>query len=103
MATLCQVLSVPEDDLWQFELPDGRGIRKALAYLYPFLEDKSKWPLKPDIQSWDGWPAREPCLLFGGLAFGEAKYLDLWEKLPHPTDMEVKRNIAITQPLLWVK
>lgn len=103
LATLCQVLSTPEDDLWQFELPDGRGIRKALAYLYSFLADKSKWPLKPDIQSWDGWPAREPCLLFGGLAFGEAKYLDLWKKLPHPTDMEVKRNIAITQPLLWLE
>lgn len=103
MATLCQVLSTPEDDLWHFALPDGRGMRQALAYLYPFLADKSKWPLKPDIQSWDGWPAREPCLLFGGLAFGETKYLELWKKLPHPTDLEVKRNIAITQPLLWVK
>ena len=104
MAVLCQVLSTPADNLWTFELPDGRGIRKALAYLYPFLADKSKWPLKPDVQSWESWPARQPCLLFGGLALGEKPYLDLWQKLPSdPTDTEVRRNIAITQPVLWFR
>ena len=103
MATLCQILSTPTDNLWNFELPDGRGIRKAVAYLYPFLADKSKWPLKPDIQAWDGWPARQSNLLFAGLALGDSKYLDLWKKLsPDPSDPEVKRNIAITQPLLWL-
>ena len=49
MTTLCQVLSTPSDNLWKFELPDGRGIRKAEAYLFPFLADKSQWPLKPDV------------------------------------------------------
>jgi beta-galactosidase len=104
MTTLCQVLSTPDDDLWTFELPDGRGIRKAVAYLYPFLADKSKWPLKPDVQAWESWPARQSSLLFAGLAFGEPQYLELWKKLPpDPTDSEVRRNIAITQPLLWLK
>ena len=104
MTTLCQVLSSSEEDLWKFELPDGRGIRKAMEFLYPFLADKSKWPLKPDIQAWDGWPARQPCLLFAGLAFGNAQYLELWKQLPaDPTDAEVRRNIAITQPLLWLR
>lgn len=103
MATLCQVLSTPGDNLWNFTLPDGRGIRKAVAYLYPYLDDKSKWPKKPDVQAWDGWPARQPSLLFAGLAFDEDKYLDLWKKLPaDPTDEEVRRNIAITQPVLWL-
>lgn len=103
MITLCQVLSTPQDDLWKFEMPDGRGIRKAVAYLYPFLVDKSKWPLKPDVMAWDGWPARQPGLLFAGLEFGEPKYLELWKKLPaDPTNLEVRRNIAITQPVLWV-
>jgi hypothetical protein len=104
MATLCQVLSAPGDDLWHFALPDGRGIRKAVAYLQPFLADKSKWPLKPDVQAWDGWPARQPVLLFAGLALGEESWLDLWRKLPpDPADPEVQRNIAITQPLLWLQ
>jgi hypothetical protein len=104
MVTLCQVLSTPEDNLWQFKTADGRGIRRALVYLYPYLVDKSKWPLKPDVQSWEGWPARQPSLLFAGLALDEPKYLALWQQLdPDPTDPEVQRNIAITQPLLWMK
>ncbi len=104
MATLCQVLSSDQDDLWTFQLADGRGIRQAMAYLYPFLLDKSKWPLKPDVQAWAEWPSRQPSLLFAGLALGQQPYLDLWRNLPpDPTNAEVRRNIAITQPLLWVK
>ena len=104
MATLCQVLSTTNDNLWNFTLPDGRGMSKAVAYLYPYLADKSKWPLKPDVQAWDGWPARQPNLLFAGLAYGNQDYLNLWRKLPaDPTNEEVRRNIAITQPVLWVK
>ncbi|WP_081886271.1 chondroitinase-B domain-containing protein [Haloferula sp. BvORR071] len=103
MATLCQVLSTPTDDLWSFTRGDGKGIKEAAAYLYPFLKDKSRWPLKPDVQAWDGWPARQPCLLFAGLALKNADYLALWKSLkPDPQDAEVRRNIAITQPVLWV-
>ena len=59
--------------------------------------------LPPDVQAWNDWPARQPSLLFAGLAFREVKYLELWEKLPaDPTDAEVRRNIAITQPILWL-
>ena len=104
MTLLCQVLSTPEDNLWTFETKDGKSIGKAIAYLYPFLADKSKWTLPPDVNAWEGWPARQPNLLFGGLELGEQKYLDLWRKLPaDPTDLEVQRNIGITQPLLWMK
>ena len=104
MTLLCQVLSTESDNLWTFETKDGKSIAKAVAYLNPFLADKSKWPLKSDVQAWEGWPARQPHLLFAGLALGEQAYLDLWKKLPaDPTDPEVQRNIGITQPVLWVK
>jgi alpha-galactosidase len=104
MAALCQLLSTEQESLWNFALPDGRGIRKAVEFLYPYLADKSTWPRKPDIHAWNGWPARQPALLFAGFAFGEQKYLDLWQKLPaDPVDPEVRRNIAITQPLLWLR
>jgi hypothetical protein len=104
LAALAQVLSRPDDDLFAFQLPDGRGLGKAMGFLYPFLADKSKWPHKPDVEKWEHWPVRQPCLLFAGLAYGEAKYLDLWRKLPaDPTDLEVRRNLAITQPLLWLR
>jgi len=107
MATLCQVLSTTNDDLWMFSLPDGRGMKKAMAFLYPYLADKSKWLAdghRKDVQAWDGWPAQEPSLLFAGLAYHEPDYLDLWQKLsPDPTNAEVRRNIPIRQPVLWVK
>jgi len=104
MATLCQVLSTPDDNLWAFKLPDGRGIAVAMQYLYPFLADKSKWPLPPDVQAWNDWPAREPSLLFAGLALSRPEYLELWRRLPaDPNDPEVRRNMAITQPILWLR
>ena len=103
MVTLCQILSTKEIDLWKFTLPDGRSIRQAVEFMYPFLADKSTWPHPPDVQAWAGWPARQPALLFAGLAFNEQKYLDLWRKLPaDPANEEVRRNIAITQPILWL-
>ncbi len=103
MAILCQLLSTPDHDLWTFELPDGRGIRKAVAFLFPYLQDKRKWPHPPDVEHFEAWPVRQPALLFAGHAFGEARYLDLWKTLdPDPTDLEVRRNMAVTQPLLWV-
>lgn len=102
MVTLCKVLSTPEDNLWNYEGPEGRSIKKAVAWLYPYLADKSTWPKKPDVMAWDGWPSRQPALLFAGLAYNESKYIELWKKLPtDPTNLEVRRNIAITQPVLW--
>jgi hypothetical protein len=104
LITLAQVLSTPQNDLFIFTLPDERSAKKGMEFLFPYLADKSKWPKKPDIAAWEGWPARQPCLLFAGLAYGDEKYLELWKKLPaDPEDAEVKRNIAITQPVLWVK
>ena len=104
MATLCQLLSTSDDDLWHFALPDGRGIHRAMDYLVPYLADKSAWPLPPDVEHWAGWPARQPALLFAGLALDEPTWVDLWMQLPpDPTDPEVRRNIPITQPILWVR
>lgn len=104
MVTLCALLSGPDENLWIYRGPEGRSISKAVEYLYPYLADKSKWPLKPDVQAWDGWPARQPGLLFAGRALANKSYLELWRKLPpDPTDPEVQRNIAITQPVLWMK
>jgi hypothetical protein len=104
MAALCQVLSRPDDNLWTFTLPDGRGMQTAMNFLYPFLADKSTWPRKPDVQAWNDWPSRQPSLLLAGLALGDPHWIGLWQKLnPEISNEEVKRNIAITQPLLWLK
>jgi hypothetical protein len=103
-ATICQILSTREDSLWEFALPDGRGIRKGMEYLYPYLKDKSTWPHAKDVMIFDEWPVRQPCLLFAGLALNEPKYLELWKSLNgSPTNEEVIRNLPIRHPLLWVQ
>jgi hypothetical protein len=104
LATLCQILSTDRDDLWRFELADGRGIRRAVNWLRPALADKTAWPLPPDVEHWEGWPARQPHLLFAALAYQDPESLKLWQRLPaDPSDPEVRRNIPITQPILWVE
>jgi hypothetical protein len=76
---------------------------RAAAFLYPYLNDKSKWPYPHDIQHWDAWPVRSPGLLFCGLACDHQDYIALWRRLdPDPTDPEIIRNFPIRQPLLWV-
>lgn len=103
MAAVCQILSTAGDNLWTFELPDGRGIRKAFAFMAPFIADKRKWPHPPDVMYFDQWPVRHASLLFGGLALNEPSYLALWRTLePDPTVEEVVRNYFVRQPLLWV-
>jgi hypothetical protein len=104
MSTICQILSTPEDDLWKFELADGRGMRKALEYMAPFVRDKKTWPLKPDVMYDREWPMRQSSLLFGGLALARPDYVELWKRLPADSSVEeVIRNFFIRQPVLWAE
>ena len=103
LSGICQVLSTDRDNLWTFHLPDGRSMSKAVAFLYPYLADKKKWPYKPDVEYFDQWPVRQQSLLFAGLAFNKPEYLALWRRLnPEPTVEEVIRNYPIRQPVLWM-
>ena len=98
-----QTLTTGEDNLWKWHLEDGRGMAKAMAYMYPYILDKKKWPLPPDVMYDKEWPVRQPSLLFAGLALDRPEYLALWRKLdPDPTVEEVLRNFPVRQPLLWV-
>jgi alginate lyase len=104
MATICQILSTPQDNLWKYRTPDGRSVQRALEFMYPYIRDKSKWPAKPDVMYYQFWPVRSPALLFGGLALGKNDYLDLWKALDaSPTSEEVLRNLPIRQPVVWVE
>jgi len=106
LAALCVLLSTTNDDFWKFTLPDGRAPRNAVDFIYPYLEDKNRWLAdghKKDVMHWQNWPARQPCLILAYAEFGDKKYFDLWKELDaDPADLEVRRNIAITQPLLWI-
>ncbi len=102
-AVICQLLSAPGDDLWTWTTADGRGMRRAMAWLYPYLADKTTWPAARDVMYFDEWPVRQPSLLFAGLAYREDAYLRLWASLNgSPTTEEVIRNLPVRHPMLWV-
>jgi len=104
LATVAQILSTPGDDLWTFETPDGRGLRRAVAFMYPYIRDQKAWPLPPDVMYHDEWPMRQASLLFAGLALDEPEYVALWKTLPADSEVEeVVRNFFVRQPVLWVE
>jgi hypothetical protein len=102
-SAVAQLLSTPADDLWSFTLPDGRGLRRGLAFIVPHVRDRKGWPWPKDVMYDDRWPMRQASLLFGGLAFGRTDYVELWSGLPADSDVEeVIRNFFVRQPLLWL-
>ena len=106
VSLLCALLSTTDDDLWKFTLPDGRTPRQAVDFIQPYLADKNKWLADgrgQDVTHWADWPVRQPCLLLAYAEFGDERYIKLWNQLnADPADLEVRRNLAVTQPLLWV-
>ncbi|MGN7720597.1 alginate lyase family protein [Chitinophaga sp. 22620] len=103
MATVCQILSTPENDLWKYTADAGKTIGKGIAYMYPYVEDKSKWPFAKDVMYWDEWPVAHPFLLFGAAAYNNKNYFRLWEKLEHdPQVEEVLRNLPVRNPEIWM-
>lgn len=103
LSLICQIASTPSDNLWTFTTPDGRGIRKTMDFMVPYIRDKSKWPFQHDVEYFDDLPVRQPSLLFAGLAYNDGVYLKLWKTLnPDPKVPEIIRNFPVRQPVLWV-
>ncbi len=103
MTMLCQILSTPTENLFKFETADGKSIEKGMKYLFPYIEDKSKWPIKPDVMYWNDWPVAQPFLIFGALRFNRSDWFTTWKKLDHkPQVEEVVRNLPIRNPLIWL-
>jgi hypothetical protein len=103
MATVCHLLSTPSDNLWEYSAPDGRDMRKAIEFMYPYIKDKNAWPYAHDVMFWEFWPVRSPAMLFAALAYRDKRYLDLWQSLePDPTNEEVLRNLPLREPTLWL-
>lgn len=103
MATICQLLSTPEDNLWLFVTPNGATMRKAFDFMCPYIKDKSKWPLPQDVMYWNDWPIAQPSLIFAAKAYNDRQIFDIWESLPHEiAPGEIERNVPIRFPMLWM-
>lgn len=104
LSTVCKILSTPANNLWEYKLSGEFGMEEGLEFIYPFIKDKTKWKLPPDVMYWEEWPVRHPSLLFGGMAFKNDEYLQLWKSLdPLPETEEGLRNFPIRQPILWIE
>jgi hypothetical protein len=103
MSGICQSLSTPDDDLWSFKGPNGVGVGDAVAFMEPYIADKSKWPFAKDVEHFEVMPSRRPSILFAGLALKRPEFVGVWKRMDaSSTDEELIRNLPIRQPLLWV-
>jgi Alginate lyase len=103
MAIICQLLSTPTDNLWTFQTSDGRGMKRAMEFMFPFIRDKKTWARPPDVMYDERWPMRQNSLLFAGIALDRSDYIALWRTLPADSEVEeVVRNFFIRQPVLWL-
>ena len=103
LAMICQILSTQNDDLWNYTTVDGKSIKKGIAFLFPYVADKTKWPFAHDVMYWDNWPVAQPFLVFGANAYSDKQWLDTWKRLNHaPKEEEVIRNLPVRHPLIWL-
>jgi hypothetical protein len=104
MASICQILSTKQDNLFTFTTSDGKNLELGLKYIIPFIENKALWPYQKDVMYWDEWPVRQSSLLFGGLAYKNKKYLTLWATLKSDiTTPEIIRNMPVHYPIIWIR
>jgi hypothetical protein len=103
MSTICQLLSTPDNDLWRFTADSSKSIAKGIAWLYPYVNNKSSWPFAQDVMYWNNWPVAQPFLIFGAAAFQRPEYYRLWRSLnKDPEEEEVLRNLPVRNPLIWL-
>lgn len=76
LATLGEAVGL---ELWDYQTPDRRGLRKALDWLIQFADGTQKWSY-PQIREWS--PAElAPLLRQAALKYHESKYEDLRVRL----------------------
>ena len=80
-------------DLWHYESPDGRSIKKALDFLAKHVETDRKWPYKQITR-------QTPASLFSllrraAIAYNDDKYEAIIKKIPHEEIIDNRTN------LLW--
>jgi hypothetical protein len=103
LAAVCLLISTRFENVWDFDLADGPGIRSAVARHYPYILNRGAWPYPADSRHFKDLPLRRPSLLFAARVYDRPEYADLWKTLPPDTIIpEIQRTFPIRQPLLWV-
>lgn len=102
-AALLWILDDKTNELWNYTLNDGRGFRKGLDFMKPFLLDKSKWLGNKDVDHWDAQPEARQFMLFATLVEKNVEWFDLWKKLSEKNSGDESRiSMMLKNPLIWL-
>lgn len=102
-AALLWILSEKSFNDWNYTLSDGRGLRKGLDYMLPFLNDKTKWTETKDLDHWEAQPEPRQFMLFAALAGNDPVWFDLWKSLDKKKgNDESRRSMMLKNSLLWI-
>ena len=103
MVMICVILSDDQYNLWDYRTSDGKCIRKAIDFLFPYINNKANWPFPRDVMYWDNWPVAHPFLMMGANYFRVKEWFEAWRSLDHNPDVEeVIRNLPVRNPLIWI-
>ncbi|MCC5927341.1 MAG: alginate lyase family protein [Bacteroidetes bacterium] len=103
MVLLAHILEIEGLGIWDFELEDGRGMKKAVDFIHHYTRHKEEWPFEPDVDYWDELPGQQPFLLLSAMAYDDMEYLTTWQNVPEvPLSHEGLRNLVLKNIILWV-
>ncbi len=71
-------------DLWNFQTTDGRSIRKAIEFLFPFVGDEKKWKYE-QIEAFDPERLYSTMRIAAG-KFPDDKFKKMMSTVPKPGD-----------------
>jgi len=87
LANMAQTVGV---DLWNFETTDGRGIRKALDFLIPYVSGKENWEHQQISSEEEAMKLLELNYLIAAVKTGDNRYLEVAQSISKPaTKLEI--------------
>jgi len=102
-ASLLWIISDKNFDGWNYALSDGRGLRKGLDYMLPFLKDKTKWTSGKDVDHWEEQPEARQFMLFAAIKDNDASWFNLWKSLVEKNSSDAsRRSMMLKNPLIWI-
>ena len=104
MSSLVQILSLGGNDLFSYQTADKKSLKSGMEFLFPYIKNKEDWPYDEDVLYFDDYPVQQAFLVFGGLAYENPGFIDVWSTLESdPKEAEVVRNTIVKNPILWLK
>ena len=104
LAGICQLLSTRFENVWDYSLDDGPGMRSAIATTFPSSRTAPRGRSAQTASTSTNSPGGAPVCSSPHALTSGPEYAALWKTLrPDPPDPEILRTIPIHQPLLWVR